>query len=542
MFKEAETQKAKETLDCQMYRTDMRLVQNAFDEGHIGVVSEVLGKYLPMQERNKLRGWEWFYWWQQSHACGTVIDMSSVPLGGDICYSLAKAPDGFTFAVDQHTGIAICDIRERKAVQFSSVDSSRRFQSMVYLRKGGILAATGIDDSVHLWDTKSWKQLPPLPGGGLCLAMCENGPNGETLAVAKSDKQIVLWDTQSWNVVKSLSTECRYPFTCLAFSPDGKTLVAGASQYNGFFKTPSLEGGLHILDVATGEAKECKQPISTGVLSTAFSPDGKLLAVGSVDHTIQVMDAHTLTSVRILPVSAPVLSVTFSPDSCLLAASTSRDNAIRVWDTNSFTLTATIKGHNWLVRAITFMDDSETLVSTSWDGTIRTWDVKRILSANVIRGQFHRLVFSPDGGSIIAFRTDGRICAFDVVTGQIDHDWNDDDTYLNAAFSCDGRVIAAINKSGQLRIFRLGHEKTINEFPIENLPLIGNKDSFHGSGMAVDRSGEYVAWNEDTTAGYSIAIYDANQRTQRAVADVTRTPHHYLEFSPDREVSRFTLY
>ena len=69
---------------------------------------------------------------------------------------------------------------------------------------------------------------------------------------------------------------------CVAFSPDGKTILTGC-----YDKTARL------WDAATGRPLGPPMEHSGRVLTVAFSPDGKTILTGSYDKTARLWDAAT---------------------------------------------------------------------------------------------------------------------------------------------------------------------------------------------------------------------------------------------------------
>ena len=67
----------------------------------------------------------------------------------------------------------------------------------------------------------------------------------------------------------------------VAFSPDGKRLASG-----------SIDGKVKVWDALSGQETLTLKGHSDGVNSVAFSPDGKRLASGSADQTVKLWDAQ----------------------------------------------------------------------------------------------------------------------------------------------------------------------------------------------------------------------------------------------------------
>lgn len=77
-------------------------------------------------------------------------------------------------------------------------------------------------------------------------------------------------------------------------------------------------------------------------------------------------------------VDAGVTSVCISPDGRLVAAG-SLDTIVRIWDVQTGLLVERLKGHRDSVYSVAFTPDGRGLVSGSLDKTLKYWDVRPIL-------------------------------------------------------------------------------------------------------------------------------------------------------------------
>ncbi|HAC63795.1 MAG TPA: hypothetical protein DCF68_09710, partial [Cyanothece sp. UBA12306] len=113
-----------------------------------------------------------------------------------------------------------------------------------------------------------------------------------------------------------------------------------------------------------------------GVVSVAFSPDGRFLATGDLNHEIHLWRLGDSQAISILRGHTHwVWSIAFSPDGKLLA-SASDDRTVRLWDFETGQLLKTVEGHVDKVRSVAVSPGGKLLASASDDQTIRLWDVK----------------------------------------------------------------------------------------------------------------------------------------------------------------------
>ncbi|KIL54001.1 hypothetical protein M378DRAFT_40905, partial [Amanita muscaria Koide BX008] len=114
-----------------------------------------------------------------------------------------------------------------------------------------------------------------------------------------------------------------------------------------------------------------------GVISIAFSPDGKRIASGSHDQ-IYIWDAETGLQVG-KPLKGHIYSVTsvaFSPDGKRIASG-SWDDIICIWDAETgLQVGNPLKGHTNWVTSVAFSPDGKRIASGSWDETIYIWDAE----------------------------------------------------------------------------------------------------------------------------------------------------------------------
>ena len=141
--------------------------------------------------------------------------------------------------------------------------------------------------------------------------------------------------------------------TSVCISPDGRLVAAG-----------SLDTVVRIWDVQTGQLIERLRGHLDSVYSVAFTPDGRGLVSGSLDKTLKYWDLRPILARQgsngVKPASKDgdnakclmnftghkdyVLSVAVSPDGQWVVSG-SKDRSVTFWDSRTATMQCMLQGH-----------------------------------------------------------------------------------------------------------------------------------------------------------------------------------------------------
>ena len=226
----------------------------------------------------------------------------------------------------------------------------------------------------------------------------------------------------------------------IAYSPDGKQIISGSGDQ------------LRIWDAEKGEVV-CGPFIERKglVYSVAYSPDGKWIVSGSYGWNLCVWDAETG-----VVVSGPfeghlhaVSSVAYSPDGKQIVSG-SFDHTLVVWDAETGKqVFGPLEMHTGAIYSVAYSPDGKWIVSGSLDRTLRVWDAQ---TGRVVSGPFegHQHVvscvgYSPDGKQIVSGSWDQTVHVWDAETGEvISRPFEGHNGAIHSAvFSPDGKQIVS---------------------------------------------------------------------------------------------------
>ena len=229
------------------------------------------------------------------------------------------------------------------------------------------------------------------------------------------------------------------PVRALAISPDGSHAISGS------FDTSAIRWSL-----ARNVAEQVMRFHDGAVNAVLWLKDGRLVTAGADAHIAVWTQGQPQPDMLLDGHAAPIVGLAVSPDGKLLA-SASWDHSVRLWPLGSGA-PRVFDGNSQNVNGVAFSPDGRALVSAGYDATLRIWTIAD--GGEAVRNlptPLNTVAIAPDG-EIVAAGADGKVYFLTPQGDMLGEVQASPTPIIAVTVSPDGALVAAAGIRGSVAV------------------------------------------------------------------------------------------
>lgn len=184
------------------------------------------------------------------------------------------SPDGSRIVFTSNSDIYIRDIYTGDIITILK-GHQNSVTKAIYSPDGNLIASVSFDNTLRLWDAKTYTCLKILKGHSSNVEDVAFSPDGKYVASASEDGAVILWNCVTGNIANTLRGHV-YGVISLAFSPDGRCLISTGKDKK-----------MIVWDVQVGQKLNTWRSYSEPFGSLSFSADGSSI-LARCSHSVYI--------------------------------------------------------------------------------------------------------------------------------------------------------------------------------------------------------------------------------------------------------------
>jgi WD40 repeat protein len=431
-----------------LYGLELKAAGEALASGKPVVTLDLLANQRSGTEQEDLRDFTWYYLRQQCRPLRAVLRGQ---FAGPT--TVAFGPDGRTLASGSTDG-TVCRWEIDTGKLTAKVKRPGMWvHSLSFTPEGALWIEDGDLQSRELcrWDPATGNLQVRWTGSGSTVRLAFSADLRQMGLALKDELRI--WDFERNAELASVKEPDIYS---LHFTPDNQQLI-GIGR--------SGTSGIRVWD---SHGRYCQRFSYVGqVLSSALSPNGRLLALGLRGDMIALYTLFPPSLVvQVHAHDTEIWNLAFAPDSRMLASGCNRPSlsnnktsppAVKLWEVPTMRLLAEFDGD---CGALAFSTDGRLLAHASEIyRTVRLYDVgwaPPIAAWTGHNAEAWALAYSPDGRTLVSAGDDHLIKLWDAATGKPKGSLRGHDALVTSlAFTPDGQMLASGSFDKQVIVWNM---------------------------------------------------------------------------------------
>lgn len=306
-----------------------------------------------------------------------------------------------------------------------------------------LVVQAGWDGRVQLFDARSGELLERLDAHRAAVACIALSPDGRTFASGGMDGALHVWARPA-SPAEVLLRGHEAWVEALAFTQE-QELLTGA------------EDGVRRWNLADRSAPASRAERTEAVVSLTSSPDRRLLAAGTLTGQVRLLEAATGRQLRELStVKGSVRALAFSPDGKVLAVGNERD--VSLWSVPDGVLLGRLVGHTGKLWALAIDSTGTRLASGGADKVVRLWDLARRqpLRQWDVGDRVRALAFTPGDNHLVTAGMKQPIRLWNASDGLLLKSMDEGAVgVLSLSVSPDGRFLASGGMDMRVKVWSL---------------------------------------------------------------------------------------
>ncbi len=241
-------------------------------------------------------------------------------IGYSMANDLSYSPDGSKLASAWDNRIlTLWDIETGTEID-TLTGHSGNVISVSFSPDGSMIASGSADKTIKLWDASNGTEIRTLTGHSSNVMSVSFSPDGSMIASCSTDSTIKLWDASNGTEIRTLTGHSSYVMS-ISFSPDGSMIASGGA-----------DSTVRVWDVNSGMEIHTLKGQSFIIYCVTYSPDGSKIASAG-NKMIKIWDANRGIEISTLKANSicwTARNLSFSPDGKILASG-SVDNTVKTW-------------------------------------------------------------------------------------------------------------------------------------------------------------------------------------------------------------------